>query len=100
MDIVDTVTKVYQSGRGSLALDQLYSWVDDLLLSGEYTRVDAIFLAPETEDMPLALVLGLLTITLQWKTELKERAGFCSRVTEKLKRQNPTGYQTLLAGLL
>jgi hypothetical protein len=74
------------AGRVDRGLDRLFLHVDDLLLAGDLSEVDAMLRAIDCDAFGDSLLVGALTITSAARDELTERAAFVRRVRERLTR--------------
>lgn len=91
---------LYESGKRSKALDRLYALVDDKLLEKRFVDVVELFDAAPVADLPIALLLGLLTISKPWHGQLDgARDRLAIRVRDRLQQEDPERCDDLLRGL-
>jgi hypothetical protein len=74
------------AGRVDRGLDRLFLHVDDRLLAGDLSEVDAMLRTIDCDAFGDSLLVGALTITSAARDELTERAAFARRVRERLTR--------------
>lgn len=55
-------------------LDYIYDLIDDMLHEGQFQEIDDILEDAAIHDLPVLIVLALLTTTLAAKTKLKNRS--------------------------
>ena len=82
---------------GDSELDALFEEVDDLLLAGEFERVDEMFSTKRYPYKDKLLASGLLSITYAAADELKNRASYYDGFSEYLIRTE--GDDKLIRGL-
>lgn len=91
---------LYESGKRSKALDRLYALVDDKLLDRRFGEVVDLFDAAPVGALPVALLLGLLTISKPWHVQLDgARDRLATRVRDRLQQEDPGRCDDLLRGL-
>ena len=56
-----------------VAIDKLFDYVDDLLLKGEFTEVDAFLQIVDVEELSKELAVAVLSITFTAKEKLEAR---------------------------
>jgi hypothetical protein len=81
------------------ALDILYEEFDKALLAGEFEAVDIYMRHAIVSHYRVETLVGFLTISLQWKDHLKERAGFYARVKSLVEKSYPDRAEKILMGL-
>lgn len=67
------------------ALDIIFDEVDEMLLAGEYDRLNRLLAEMSTGAIPVELLLGVLTATLPARHRLPNRASFLARVAQTLR---------------
>lgn len=67
------------------ALDIIFDEVDEMLLAGEYDRVNRLLAEMSTDAIPVELLIGVLTATLPARNQLPNRASFLARVEQTLR---------------
>jgi len=77
--------KVFHNGKTCKALDILYDDIDQLLLDGEFSKVNLALEQICVPSIPTVLLLGVLTITMTWRTQLPARVRFFKLVQDELK---------------
>ena len=83
----------------SAALDVIFNTIDRRCLAGHYDWVDTLLASVPVAELSFSLLVGFLTITLQWKSELMEREDFLTAVRERAEREIPTRAEAVLSGL-
>ena len=66
------------------ALDLLYDTLDNLAFEGKFGEVDKFLSEVDVVKFPTAFLLGILTISLWMKNELKNRETFYKKVFDEL----------------
>jgi hypothetical protein len=96
--ILDHAQLLVSHGQTDTALDLVFDRFDEMLLAGDFNRVDQILAESRPENLSVDLLVGVLTVTLAAKNQLNSRFEFCERV--KLALQNRGEVQEgLLIGL-
>ena len=95
---VDHARRLDQLGQTDAALDLIFSQVDELLVAGDYQRVDVLLASVPANELSMDLLLGLLAVTLPARSRLTQRATFYSTV-EMVLRERGHLKEGLLAGL-
>lgn len=74
-----------QMNETDAALDTLYDCVDDLMLVGDFKRVDELiaYFASTIDTYSLCLAIGVLTITLPARSHLSERPAYLELAKQK-----------------
>lgn len=67
------------------ALDIIFDQVDEMLLAGEFDRVNQLLIDTTTDEFSVELLLGILTATLPAKDRLPNRCEFFGRVVQTLQ---------------
>jgi hypothetical protein len=96
-ELVKCLIEAEKSGRDK-ALDQLYDAVDDMYRDGRVDELNAILSAIPVQQLSVHLLLGFLTATLPFRSQLPARLELRSRVEETL-RQRGEYHDSLLSGL-
>jgi hypothetical protein len=82
------------------ALDLVYDSIDNWARRGEIREIDRALRATNTDEVPLEILLGFLTITIPWRGTLPERPIFYSKVALRAAAELPaTEVQPALRGL-
>lgn len=80
----DRARRLDQRGQTDAALDIIFDQIDEMLLAGEFDRVDQLLIEIMPGDFSVDLLLGLLTATLPAKNRLSNREAFFERVAQTL----------------
>lgn len=74
-----------QAGQVDDALDVLYDTIDDLMLVGDFARVDEMitYFSSTINQYSLTLAIGVLTSTLPARTRLSERPRYLELAKQK-----------------
>ena len=92
--------RLYDAGQRSKALDRLYALLDERLLEKRFGQVVELLDATPVGDLPVALLLGILTITKPWRGQLSgARDRVAGRVRARLRQEDPERCDELLRGL-
>lgn len=81
------------------AIDTLFDWVDDLLLSGDITAVDDILASADLDQLDSYLWIALLSITLPAKDVLQNRPSVVVGIRARLQKTQPEHVESLMQGL-
>jgi hypothetical protein len=84
-DFLARARRLDQLGQTDVALDIIYSQIDEMLLARKFSLVDDCIENSQTDLYSVDLLLALLTITLAAKTHLPNRAAFYGRVEAALR---------------
>ena len=87
-----------EAGDYESAIDIIYDYIDDLLLEGEFIKVNTILKQVDTNILSEDLLVAFLSITLAAKQHLTARSNLFTRVEKTLKERNQY-VKELLAGL-
>lgn len=87
------------TGQVDAALDRLFDEVDDLLVAGEFTKVDELLMELDLTRCSTTLLVGFLSITLAAKKKLFAREDFTRRVEQRLRALVPDRAQRLMQSL-
>lgn len=82
MNAVELATERWLGGDEDGALDDLYDYLDDLLLAGELVQVDSDLQGLILLQAPLGILVGALTITMPWGSLLPHRHAIVSHVRD------------------
>ena len=80
-------------------MDHFFDLFDDLLLEGRFEKIDNILLSLETDTLSSEVLVGLLSITLAAKEELKHREKFVEKAERRMRRIDPDRADNLIEGL-
>lgn len=69
------------------ALDRLYDLLDDMLASGRFSEVDDMLNSLQPENLTVAEMLAVLTVTLPARGRLKHRWHFFEAVEDEMLRR-------------
>jgi hypothetical protein len=96
--ILDYAQLLVSHGQTDTALDLIFDRFDEMLLAGDFNKLDQILAQSCPENLSVDLLVGVLTVTLPARNRLDNRKGFFERV--KLALQNRGELQDdLLIGL-
>lgn len=95
---VDRARRLDEAGSTDSALDLIYDSIDEMLLRGEFPKVDAVLQHLRIEDLSVDLLLGILTATLPARHRLCERAKAYFKIEENLHQRGELE-EGLLTGL-
>jgi hypothetical protein len=101
-DLLTAVLGKLGDGRAADAFDLLYSRIEDALLASNLELAEAVMrLAVQQSDVPLRILVGILTVTLPWKETLRAtRDLVVAHVAERADRDGgPKKAEALLSGL-
>ncbi len=87
------------SGRVRKALDDLYDLVHGLVKKDDFQRCDRLFVDVPADRLGVQLAVGLLTVTMRFKTQLPHRAEFVKVAKESLRKSEPEKAERLFANL-
>ncbi len=97
------LTELYRLGKlgkTDAALDLLYDTLDDLLLDHRYAECEKYLRDIDPEELPNAVLVGLLTITFAARNFLRERSSAYGRIAKKLSQtMSPDQVAATLRGL-
>jgi hypothetical protein len=93
--ILEDARRLDKLGRIDAALDIVFDRVDELLLEGDFEKVDQEISRIRETDFSAELLLGILTVTLPAKENLPGRPDLYSRIKQWLE-----SYSELEDGLL
>jgi hypothetical protein len=86
--------------NGYRSMDVLFDWVDTSFSAGRFEEIDRFLKEVTVDFQTIQMLVGMLSITLATKSELKNRAEFFNRVFEKVTAErNPKSAARLLEGL-
>ncbi len=89
--IIEQVLHLERENRPDAALDRLFAYIDNLLSDGQFIEVDEILQDTNVSEISMDIILGIATITLAAKDELRNRESFMTKaVEESNKRQEDT----------
>ena len=95
---LDQARRLDGLGQTDTALDIIFDQVDEMLLAGEFDRVNQLLVDTSVDEYSVELLLGVLTATLPAKGQLPDRCAFFQRVAQTLEARG--GLQDgLLVGL-
>lgn len=78
--MIEDLRRLSAGGHTAKGLNLMFDVIDDLLLAGDFDKVDAYLVQLDDFDwMPPSWPVGVLTITLAAKDRLKERTAFWDR---------------------
>ncbi len=80
----DNARALIASGEVDRGLDLLYSTIDDILYSGDYSDLNSALKTVDVKTAPLDFLLGMLTASLPVKRRLNLRPAFFALVKESL----------------
>lgn len=80
------------------ALDLVYDVADEMLLAGEFNRLNTVLCRTEVDRLHSDILLGVLTITAAASSQLPDRPSFFAKV-ETVLRKRGDFEDGLLAGL-
>ena len=95
---MDRAKRLDQHGQTDEALDILFDQIDEMLLSGEFNRVDQLLAETTPSDFSVELLLGILTATLPGKNRLLNREALFERISGVLQDRG-VARDELLVGL-
>ena len=78
-DWLNSAIEKEKEGDYDSALDLIYDNLDDMLLAGEYDKVNRFFDELETYDYNDCILFGILTVTSYGKEHLPSREKFINR---------------------
>lgn len=81
------------------AVDILFDRIDDLLVTGQFARCDALLRAIDLKRLDSNLIVAVLSITLAAAEKLPYRARLLKRAEERLSAIAPDRVERLLSGL-
>lgn len=84
---VHRARRLASRGQIDSALDLIYDQIDELLLSSDFDRVDRTLSEASPDDLPLPILLAILTATLPAKGRLQARSAFFESVQRSLKER-------------
>ncbi len=84
-DFLDRSRRLDERGQTDAALDIIFDQIDEMLLEGEFARVDHFLRAASVADLSVDILLGVLTATLPAKTRLANRPAFFAKVEQTLR---------------
>jgi len=90
--------RLYSMGQADSALDLLYDRLDDMMRRGDLVSIDRLLLQFGPEDLPVDLILALLTATLPVRDKLESRYAFL-RNAERVLNERGEYEDGILAGL-
>jgi len=94
------LTGIYAAAESDGGIDRIFNFIDDLLLEGNFRRVDDILNAIDPNKAPTVVLLSLLTVTLPAKHEVVARTRFFFAVKSVLEyRKGSDKARQLLEGL-
>jgi hypothetical protein len=85
-------------GQTDTALDIIFDQIDEMLLAGEFDRLNQLLIDTDTKQYSVDLLLGILTATLPAKDRLPSRTDFFPRVEQTLRSRGELK-EGLLIGL-
>jgi len=88
-----------KTGKVRRALDGLYDLVHGLVKMDEFDRCDRLFVDVPADRLGVQLAVGLLTVTMRFKTRLPARAAFLRAAREALSQSAPEKSERLFANL-
>jgi hypothetical protein len=95
---LDQARRLDQLGQTDTALDIIFDQIDEMLLAGEFDRMNQLLIDTDTERYSVDLLLGILTATLPAKGLLPGRAELFPRVEQTLQSRGELK-EGLLVGL-
>jgi hypothetical protein len=91
-------SRLERAGHRNAAMDLLYDKSDELMRTGQFEGLDMILQRLHAGELPVDVLLGLLTATLPAKSRLPSRAEFFT-ATERILRERGEYEEGLLTGL-
>lgn len=88
-----------KTGKVRRALDDLYDLVHGLVKKDDFQRCDRLFVDVPADRLGVQLAVGLLTVTMRFKTQLPHRAEFVKEAKESLRQSEPEKAERLFANL-
>ena len=88
-----------KAGKVRQALDDLYDLVHALLKKEDLQRCDRLFVELPADRLGVQLAVGLLTVTMRFKTQLPNRAKFVKVAADSLRQSDPEKAERLFANL-
>jgi hypothetical protein len=82
---IEQARRLDEHSQTDVALDIIFDQIDEMLLAGQFDRVDQLLIDTVTEEYSVELLLGILTATLPAKDRLCDRAEFFQRVAQTLQ---------------
>jgi hypothetical protein len=79
-------------------VERIYSYVDELLRSGEFKVVDIMLDGIDVDRGGVTSLLAWASITTAAKHELKKRDAYMKRLRARLERDDPARVEALLDG--
>lgn len=99
-NLLSEIKIIDEAGSTSGALNLMYNSIDTLMINSEYGAVDSLLAAIEVKNFSVAMLIGFLTITLQWRSKLDEREMLFERIQLEVERKfPPEKSRRLLSGL-
>lgn len=95
---LDHARRLDEHGQTDFALDLIFDQIDEMLLAGQFDRVDQLLKDTMTNDYSVEVLLGTLTATLPAKAKLPGRVDFFQRAKQTLESRGEP-YDSLLVGL-
>lgn len=96
---VDEVASAYKRGERSKSLFRIYDKVEVALDIGDTSFVDTLLEVCCVDEIPVSVLLSLLTATLPSRARLSARASFFERVRRRIAADDPNRLKSLLGGL-
>ncbi|MEX2139713.1 MAG: hypothetical protein WD894_10655 [Pirellulales bacterium] len=82
---LDHAKRLDQLGQTDTALDIIFDQIDEMLLAGEFDRVNQVLVDTHADNYSVDLLLGILTATLPAKDRFSSRPEFFRRVAHTLQ---------------
>jgi len=82
---LDNARRLDQISQPDSALDIIFDQIDEMLLAGQFDRIDELLIETATDDYSVEVLLGILPATLPAKDRLPSRDAFFERVTQTLQ---------------
>jgi len=84
---LDNARRLDNQGKTDAALDLIFDQIDEMMLAGQFAKVDQILKNLVPDNYSVELLLGLLTITSPAKNILTHRQEFFQQVEQTLHRR-------------
>jgi hypothetical protein len=95
---LDQARRLDEHAQTDSALDIVFDQIDEMLLAGEFQRVDRLLAETSPETFSADLLVGILTATLPARKHLANRSAFFTSVQRALRNRGQL-VDGLLVGL-
>lgn len=87
--------------HAEMAIDEIFDWVDDNCLAGNFKTVDERLLALDLSEMSVTIMIAWVSITYCARNELSHRPCLIQRMREELafRGESEDRIESLLKGL-